>query len=70
MAAKSKIDIRGVEWDGGLFNVDREDFHTLKVYTDDSSVKKTFYDEEIVDFPYECGDIIQKIKNVIKELKA
>jgi hypothetical protein len=69
MARQSDIEINKTEWDGGRLSVNREDFHTLKIYTDDKSIQKSFYDEELADFPYDSADTIQKVRNIVKQLK-
>lgn len=70
LARHSDIAVTRVEWDGGRLNATREDYHTLTVYTNDTSIHKTFYDEELADFPYESADTIQKVQNLIRDLKA
>jgi hypothetical protein len=69
LAGTSNIGITRIEWDGGTLSTDRKDFHTLKIYTDNSLIQKTFYDEELADFPYESADAIQKVRHIVHELK-
>jgi hypothetical protein len=68
IAEKSNIKIAKIEWDEGKLSTNRKDFHILKIYTDNSAIQKTFYDEELVDFPYDGADTVQKIQGMVKEL--
>ncbi len=70
MAKRSHVEIGEAEWDGGTLSAKREDYHTLKVSTDDSSIQTIFYDEELADFPYDSGDTIQKIRNMVRGLRV
>jgi hypothetical protein len=66
---KSNINITRIEWDSGTFDMEREDFHNLKIFAQGKTAQEKFFDEDITGFPYEDGGVvINKIKTMIKTL--
>jgi hypothetical protein len=70
LTKKSKVKVTRIEWDSGTFDMQREDFHNLKIFAERKTAQEKFFDENITDFPYEDGGVVMnKIKTMIKTLK-
>ncbi len=70
IAGEADIDINRIEWDGGTLIIDREDFHTLKIFAKNKSIQEKFHAGELADFTPNYGDTIRKIRDVIRDLKS
>lgn len=69
IARQSSLAITRVEWDEGTLSESRDDYHVLKIYSDDRSIERIFFDEEIIDFPYESSETMEKIHYMVRQLK-
>ncbi|MEE8328391.1 MAG: hypothetical protein V3R54_00495 [Thermodesulfovibrionia bacterium] len=70
IARETNIEITRIEWYGNTKIIDEEELNTLKVFAESHAVQEKFYAKEIVDFHYDSGDTIKKIRNMVRILKS